>query len=382
MVTYYFTNNNTTIIYIKKEVSMTKNKTENKSINNFIKQFSNDLIVTNEDGTVITPKYRTGILNLDILLNGGFPIGRIIGIGAEWGVGKTTLLIQACGNIIERYNKNVYYIDVEGGATYDLFESMGYAELLYNAKTNPTGRFYLINVETLQDVSKIIHRVTREDDTALIVIDSVTQVLDASVLEDEELGSSKKNIGYDARMWSKVAKPYSAVLKKSKACLILVQQARRDISGFKPRIVASGGNAIKHMTSSSIFGTRDTWIEDMFRTTTYRKGSIGAYVDFTTTKNRLKMPYKSIKIPILFGRGASNLWMAKEWLNSHGYVDKETKQVIPFLKSSVSWHQFNLPFLNEKVQGNIVLYETIEHSLDKILEYIYKTEDILLDLSS
>ena len=33
----------------------------------------------------------------------------------------------------------MYYIDVEGGATPDLIESMGYSDIVYSAETNPVG---------------------------------------------------------------------------------------------------------------------------------------------------------------------------------------------------------------------------------------------------
>ncbi|MCF7926843.1 MAG: DNA recombination/repair protein RecA [Candidatus Izimaplasma sp.] len=323
----------------------------------------------NKKGELYTPKYKTDLLNLDVLLNGGFPKGRVIGIGAEWGVGKTTLLIQACGNIIEKYDKKVYYIDVEGGATYDLFNSMGYAELLYNPNTNPNGKFIVITTETIENITKIINRVSKEDDTGIIVIDSATQVISEKQTKMDDLGASKKHIGYAARMWSRVAKPIVAVMKKTNACLVLVHQARTDISGFKPRVVASGGNALKHIASAELWGKRKKWIDNVFSTTTYKSKAIGAYVEFTTNKNRLCNPFTKVNIPIFFGRGVSNLWMFKEWLENNSFENEDGKE-IPYLKDSNSWFQFNLPFLDKKVHGINKLYDLMHEHFKKIKSFI------------
>ena len=82
----------------KKEVKAV----DTKKLNNFLTDYLFEEPETLEDGTIKTSRYETGIIMFDLLLNGGLPKGRAIAIGAEPGVGKTTLLIQACGNIVEK----------------------------------------------------------------------------------------------------------------------------------------------------------------------------------------------------------------------------------------------------------------------------------------
>ena len=60
------------------------------------------------DGTVVAPRWSSGIKPLDTLLGGGFPKGRIVAFGSEEGVGKTTILLHAALNIIENYGKKLY----------------------------------------------------------------------------------------------------------------------------------------------------------------------------------------------------------------------------------------------------------------------------------
>lgn len=345
-----------------------------KEINTVVSDFLFKKPEILEDGTIKTPRYETGVVMFDVLLNGGLPKGKAIAIGAEWGVGKTTLLIQALGNIVEKYQKKVYYLDAEGGATYELFEAMGYANLLYDPETNPDGLFYLLNLTTIQDISRIIKIVAADPDTAAIVIDSDTKVVDGLALEEEDLGTSNKAVGLNARMWSKAAGPIDAIIKQSEACLVVVHQARVDLAGFMPKITATGGNAVKHMVSVEIWGKKKGWILPDFSISTANKDkpvAIGAYVKLTTEKNRLTKPFASVMLPIFFGKGVSNKWAYKEWLETHEFTDQVTAEVKPFINKKGSWYDITLPSgVNAKVQGDTKVWEFVNENYDEIKSYV------------
>jgi len=327
-----------------------------------------------EDGSIMTERYKTYINLFDMFLNGGLPRGRIITIGAEEGVGKTTLLIQALGNIVENSDKKVYYMDIEGGAYYELFEAMGYAYLLYDPDDNPNGRLYLLNLTTIQEVAAVIKKVAADPNTAAIVIDSDTDVVDGNALEEEDLGTSNKAAASNARMWSKSIGLIKAIIKGSNACLIMVHQARIDLSGFMPKVVATGGRAIKHATSVEIWGKRKGWIMEDFsisKAAKDRENAIGASVLFTTYKNRLSKPFMSVSIPIFFGKGVSNKWAYKEWLEENEWIDEVTAEVIPFIQKKGSWFNLSLPNgIKKKVQGDSKVWEFVNENYEYIKEYV------------
>lgn len=357
-----------------------------KAINSIVSGFLFTKPEILEDGTIKTPRYETGIVMFDMLLNGGLPKGKAIAIGAEWGVGKTTLLIQALGNIVEKYHKKVYYLDAEGGATYELFDAMGYANLLYDPETNPEGLFFLLNVTTIQDISRIIKIVAADPETAAIVIDSDTKVVDGLALEEDDLGTSNKAVGLNARMWSKAAGPIDAVMKQSEACLLVIHQARVDLAGFMPKITATGGNAVKHMVSVEIWGKKKGWILPDFSISTANKDkpiAIGAYVKLTTEKNRLTKPFASVMVPIFFGKGVSNKWAYKEWLETHGYTDSVTGEVRNYIQKKGSWYEISLPSgLQAKVQGDPKVWEIVNENYDEIKNFVDSNGGFSLILAS
>ena len=342
-----------------------------KELNKFLGSFLFDEPETLEDGTIKTPRYETGIIMFDLLLNGGLPKGRTISIGAEPGVGKTTLLIQACGNIVEKYDKRAYYIDVEGGATYELFESMGFANLLYHPNTNPDGKLYLLSVRTIQDIARIIKQVVVDQETAVIVIDSDTQVTDQTDIDDEVLGTGKNAVGGNARMWSKASRPLNALISSSEATLLIVHQARVNLSGFMPKIEAAGGNALKHLTSVEVWGKRKAWIGEGNVWVKSRQEAVGAYVKLTTEKNRLTKPFATVEVPIFFGRGVSNKWAYKEWIETHTTTDTLTGEITNVLnKAGAGYYTLTLPSGAYKCRGDEDMWKMVDEHLDEIVDYI------------
>lgn len=354
-----------------------KNSINTTDIHDLIKDFLFEEPETLEDGTIKTPRYETGIINLDLLLNGGFPIGKAIAIGTEPGIGKTTMLIQACGNIVEKYDKNVYYIDAEGGASYELIESMGYSNLVYNPKTNPDGKFYLLNIKTIQGIAKVVKQVSRDPETAVIVIDSDTSVTDELILESDVLGMDKNAVASNARMWSSVSRPMNAIIGESNACLVVVHQARVNLSSFFVTVEAAGGNALKHLVSAEIWGTKKEYIgKDNVHKSSGGKAvkegdAIGIIVKLTTKKNRLTVPFAKVEVPIFFGRGVSNIWAYRDWLMDNTVTDQATGEVIPVLnKVGAGYYTLTLPSGTYKVRGDKDMWGLLEEHMDEIVEYV------------
>lgn len=328
-------------------------------------------VLSNKDNTDnLTPKYTTGIKPVDDLLNGGLPMGHIVGFGAEYGVGKTTLLLQICGNIIKKYRKKVYYINVEGGATYDLISALNLNHLLYFQEDNPNGLLYLLEAETIQDISKIVKHVSKDLSTSIIVIDSATQVIDQKVLDDPCLGANDKSFGSDARMWSHAGKYLTATIKETNACIVLINQTRIDFHGKHPVLVPAGGKSLRFIPSVELWGKRKSYLTDDYTETKVKENSGGILMELTTTKNRFALPYKKTLIPLMFGKGVSEAYLIKTWLEEHGPILKGNKSEPTYLSRKSSWFEFKIPELkmSKKVQGTTEVWEFILRNSTAIKE--------------
>lgn len=330
-----------------------------------------------DDGTIVLPRWETGIITLDALLGGGFPKGKIVGFGAEEGVGKTTILLHSSLNIIEKYNKKVLYLDVEGGATYDMMEGVGILPHLYS-KTNPDGLFYLLSLESIQDINTVIQAVVKDEEVALVVLDSTSNVIDEVSLDADFMGADKNAVGADARMWSANFKKINAQIKRSNACLVLVHQARNNLSGFHVTMGPSGGKAARHVASIEIWGMKREYIgegdvtKDKTGATIKRGDAIGARIQLTTTKNRLGLPFRAVDAFLYFGKGISNKWAYRDLLTTMQIVDGTTGEARPVLMSG-GWPSLQLPsglYKGTDYRGNEGTWKLMEDHWDEIIEYV------------
>lgn len=356
---------------------MSKSK---KDIFKVVDQFMPNQLEITPDGYIRTSRFETGIETLDALLDGGFPRGHIISLATEEGGGKTTLAIQAAGNIIEKYDKYVYYLDVERGATPELAFSMGYGEHYYHPKANPHGKFIRIETKVIQDIARILKLVANDPDTGLIVIDSTTATTDRRDLEDDELGLSNKAQAKHARMWSEAARQINAIIDESTATLLFIHQVRDNLSNFIVRTEAARGRALKHITSVEIFGTIGKWLDKNGDEQKGRDGAVGATLNLTTTKNRLTAPYAKVKVPLFFGKGISNKWAYKEWLEHIDIVNETTGEVVKALNIKGGGHAtLTLPSGSYNVRGKEEITAIIDEHIEEIMNLIHTRGGLRLD---
>lgn len=339
--------------------------------------------VLDEDGVMFTPRWSTGIQVLDVLTNGGFPKGKVVTFGAEEGVGKTTIMLQTSMNQIDTYGTKVVYIDVEGSTTFDLVGSVGitYDTYLYHPKQNPKGKFYLFETQTIQDIARICSIAFRDPEVSMVVIDTTTKVIDGNLLEQEDLGTSKNFIGESARLWSAALPKIGALVSKSEATLVLLSQARNDLSGFHVVMKPTGGKAIRHEATIDIWGVRRAYIgegdvlKDKLGANIKRGEAIGAQVQLVTLKNRVGFPFRTVDAYIYYGKGLSNKWAYRQWLEEHTITDEATGEIKPVLRSG-AWPSILLPsgekntINGERARGNEATWALIEENWDEIVQYV------------
>lgn len=241
-------------------------------------------------------RWSTGIEDLDTIIGGGMPEGRVIEIFGPEGSGKTTLLYHLCG-----LHQLCLDIPIEG--TFDagrakVFGNRPKQMLIYRAKYgedafNKTIKFAKTGIP-------------------LIGIDSVPSMMpkdDAEkVLKSAEKDSIEElRIGGTARLITKYLPIVEEIIEVTGTTLIFINQVRDKMNAmmFGEKTDTPGGRKLKHACSLRIQVARKGWIEipnkNPCNSATTEK--IGLIMKCKVVKSKVSNPMGECEIPLIFDRG-------------------------------------------------------------------------------
>ena len=241
-------------------------------------------------------RWSTGIEDLDAIIGGGMPEGRVVEIFGPEGSGKTTLLYHLCG-----LHHLCLDIPIEG--TFDaerakVFGNRPKQMLIYRAKYgedafNKTIKFAKAGIP-------------------LIGIDSVPSMMpkdDAEkVLKSAEKDSIEElRIGGTARLITKYLPVVEEIIEVTGTTLIFINQVRDKMNAmmFGEKTDTPGGRKLKHACSLRIQVARKGWIEipnkNPCNSATNEK--IGLIMKCKVVKSKVSNPMGECEIPLIFDRG-------------------------------------------------------------------------------
>jgi len=102
-------------------------------------------------------------------------------------------------------------------------------------------------------------------------------------------------------------------------------------------------NTMKHITSVELWCELDSWIDSSIQAVKKQEDALGAILKFTVKKTRFKALNKTLKLAIIFGKGISNLWSYKNWLETHKYFDENKEDYSPYIMKKHQWYTLNIP---------------------------------------
>ena len=169
----------------------------------------------------------------------------------------------------------------------------------------------------------------------IIVVDSVAALTPKAEIEGD-MGDS--HVGLQARLMSQALRKLTAIVNKSKTCVVFINQLREKVGVmFGNPEVTPGGKALKFYASVRI----DVRKTDILKDT---EGAAGNRTRAKVVKNKLAPPFRQAEFDIMYGEGIikkSGAWFSYD----DNKIANGREKMRQFLKDN--------PELAKEIEGKI-----------------------------
>lgn len=252
--------------------------------------------IGSKDANLKINRWSTGIEDLDAIIGGGMPEGRVIEIFGAESSGKTTLMYHMCG-----LHELCLDIPIEG--TFDaeraaVFGNRPKQMLIYRAKYgedafNKIVKFARAGIPLI-GVDSVPSMIPKED------IEKVIKSANGDTIEEQRIGGT-------ARLMNKYLPAVEEIIEATGTTLIFVNQVRDKMNAmlFGEKTDTPGGHKLKHSASIRIMVARRAWIEipNKDPRNAAKTEKAGFIMKCKVVKSKVSNPMGECEIPCFFDRG-------------------------------------------------------------------------------
>lgn len=232
-----------------------------------------------ESGSIV--RIETGLSDLDSVIGGGLPEGRILEIFGPESAGKTSLAYHLCSRFKVRA-----FIDSEG--TFDRARCRDVFQ-------NQSGKLLIRKPDTGEQAMELLLDFAKAG-VPLIVVDSVAAMLPKSTFDKKVEDNAR--IGALAKMMSENLPKLATDCAKTGSTVILINQIRDKIGAmlWSDPYTTPGGRALKHFASLRIRVARKGNIVQKGKKT-------GIISKLKVVKSKVSDPEGEAELPLYFATG-------------------------------------------------------------------------------
>lgn len=241
-------------------------------------------------------RWSTGIEDLDEIIGGGIPRGRVVEIFGPESSGKTTLLYHLCS-----LHDMCLDIPIEG--TFDaerakIFGNRPKQMLIYRASYgedcfNKTIQFAKAGIPLI-GIDSVPSLIPKED------VEKVLKSANKDTIEEQRIGGT-------ARLINKYLPVIEEIIEVSGTSIIFINQVRDKMNAlmFGEKTDTPGGHKLKHSASIRIQVARRAWIEIPNKNPKISAATekVGFIMKCKVIKSKVSNPMGECEIPCFFDKG-------------------------------------------------------------------------------
>lgn len=249
----------------------------------------------------------SGSYLLDLVLGGGWCVGRVANLVGDRSSGKTLLAIEACVNFARIGRPDhVRYAEAESAMDETYAANLGMPDGISRSKDGEIETVEQFSTDFLKFIDKLNGK-----DPALYVVDSLDALSNTAEM-NRKVGEATYGMERP-KLLSEFFRKHVRDISEANCTLLVISQVRDNIGvTFGERHKRAGGKALDFYASQILWLSE---IGKIARTFQNAKRAVGVNIKARTKKLKVGMPFRECEMPLMFNYGIDDEIAMLDWLH-------------------------------------------------------------------